>query len=70
MPAQSPVANTKGCDVLCSAALTAMKPRALGLFATGPKHAIASYGALAWAGNWVWQWKNRIDQAFLRKHSG
>jgi pyridine nucleotide-disulfide oxidoreductase family protein len=46
------------------------QPRALALFATGPKHAIASYGALAFAGRWVWNWKDHIDRAFLSKHSG
>lgn len=44
------------------------QPRALALFATGPKHAIASYGTLTFAGGWLWQWKNHIDQAFLHKH--
>ena len=28
----------------------------------GPKHAIASWGALAFAGRWVWLWKDRIDR--------
>ncbi|MGL4576821.1 MAG: FAD-dependent oxidoreductase [Burkholderiaceae bacterium] len=42
---------------------------ALGLFATGPKHAIASYGPLALSGEWVWRWKDRIDRAFIQKHS-
>jgi pyridine nucleotide-disulfide oxidoreductase family protein len=44
--------------------------RALGLFATGPKHAIGSYGPLAFSGEWVWRWKDRIDRAFLQKHTG
>ncbi|MFM2398128.1 MAG: hypothetical protein RL341_285 [Pseudomonadota bacterium] len=43
--------------------------RALGLFATGPKHAIASYGPFAFSGAWVWRWKNRIDARFIRNHS-
>lgn len=43
--------------------------RALGLFATGPKHAIASYGSLALSGEWVWRWKDRIDRGFIQKHS-
>jgi pyridine nucleotide-disulfide oxidoreductase family protein len=45
------------------------QPRALGLFATGPQHAIASYGPLACSGAWVWRWKNQIDQAFLDQHT-
>jgi pyridine nucleotide-disulfide oxidoreductase family protein len=43
--------------------------RALGLFATGPQHAIASYGPLALSGQWVWKWKNQIDMRFIRDHS-
>ena len=38
------------------------------LMATGPKHAIASWGPLSAAGNWVWWWKNRIDRRFMNKH--
>jgi hypothetical protein len=41
--------------------------RALYLLATGPQHAIASWGPLAWAGNWVWRWKDRIDRAYVSK---
>jgi pyridine nucleotide-disulfide oxidoreductase family protein len=47
----------------------APQPRALGLFATGPKHAIASYGPIALSGEWVWRWKDRIDRGFIQKHS-
>ncbi len=43
--------------------------RALGIFATGPKHAIASYGPFSVAGDWVWRWKDRIDRAFLARHA-
>ena len=44
------------------------RKRSLYLMATGPKHAIASWGPLSAAGNWVWQWKNRIDRRFMNKH--
>lgn len=46
------------------------RKRSLYLMATGPKHAIASWGPLSAAGNWVWQWKNRIDRRFMNKHGG
>jgi len=41
--------------------------RALYLIATGPRHAVASWGQLAVAGNAVWQWKDRIDRAYVAK---
>ena len=49
--------------------LSAFKPqrRALYLLTTGPKHAIASWGALACAGRWVWHWKDRIDRDYITK---
>jgi selenide, water dikinase len=45
------------------------QPRTLSIFATGPKHAIASWGAFGIAGDWVWRLKDRIDRAFLAKHT-
>ncbi len=44
------------------------QPRALALISTGERHAIASWGALSVHGNWVWRWKDRIDQAFMAKY--
>ena len=41
--------------------------RALYLVSTGPKHAIASWGAWAFAGRWVWHWKDRIDRDYIAK---
>ncbi|MDP4300670.1 FAD-dependent oxidoreductase [Leptothrix discophora] len=41
---------------------------ALYLLATGGRHAIATWGPLAWQGDWVWRWKDRIDRAFLARH--
>ena len=38
------------------------------LAATGPRHAIVSWGAFRAQGGWVWQWKNWIDRRFMRKH--
>ena len=32
-----------------------------------PRHAVASWGQLAVSGNAVWQWKDRIDRAYVAK---
>jgi selenide,water dikinase len=43
--------------------------RALYLLATGPRHAVASWGPLTLAGDWVWRWKDRIDRRFIARHT-
>ncbi len=40
----------------------------LNLLSCGPGHAIASWGPLHAEGAWVWRWKNRIDQRFVRSY--
>ncbi|MGY2460990.1 FAD-dependent oxidoreductase [Vreelandella sulfidaeris] len=49
--------------------LTAWKPprRVLALIGTGDGYAIASRGAVGFAGKWVWQWKKRIDARFIAR---
>jgi selenide,water dikinase len=42
--------------------------RTLALLATGPRHAVASWGGLSVAGAWVWHWKDRIDRGFMRRY--
>ena len=52
-------------------ALEAYRPQTswLALISTGDKYAVASRGWLGFAGAWVWQWKDWIDQRFMRKFS-
>ncbi|MGQ7843420.1 selenide, water dikinase SelD [Granulosicoccus sp. 3-233] len=41
----------------------------LSLMATGEKRAIANRGPLTVEADWVWRWKDHIDQTFMRKFS-
>jgi selenide, water dikinase len=43
--------------------------RWLALISTGDPYAIASRGALGFAGRWVWRWKDQIDRRFMRRFS-
>jgi selenide, water dikinase len=43
--------------------------RWLALISTGDQYAIASRGALGFAGRWVWRWKDQIDRRFMRRFS-
>ncbi len=54
---------------MSAAPLTQWRPqrRALYLLSTGAKHAIASWGRIAFSGHWVWRWKNRIDCDYIAK---
>jgi selenide, water dikinase len=55
--------------VLLNQSLVEYKPQKqyLSLIGTADSSAIASRGGLAWEGEWVWQWKNRIDRQFMSR---
>ena len=44
------------------------KKATLYLLATGPKHAVASWGNFSAEGRWVWYWKRWIDRSFVAKY--
>ncbi len=51
------------------AALEDYRPQTtwLALISTGDRYAVASKGAIGFAGAWVWRWKDWIDRRFMAK---
>ena len=66
---QAPVLFENIRRYLLGEALKVYKPQKdfLSLMATGPKHGIASRGPLVVQGDWVWRWKDHIDQTFMNQ---
>jgi selenide,water dikinase len=64
---QGPTLYKNLCRIILKKPLKAHRPQAqfLSLLATGNKHAIASKGGLFLKGDWVWKWKNHIDNKFM-----
>lgn len=65
-----PVLATNLNRVLTGQAPLSYQPqkRSLYLLATGPKEAIVSWGGFSASGGWAWQWKDWIDQGFMRQY--
>ena len=42
--------------------------RTMALISTGRRHAIGSWGDLAFAGDWAWRWKDRIDRRWMDRY--
>ena len=57
------------CAVLLGKPVQAFRPQKkfLALLTTGSKHAVASRNGLTFDGDWVWRWKNWIDQRFMQR---
>lgn len=66
---QAPVLYTNLRRLILNEPLKVYKPQTdfLSLMATGGKRAIASRGPLAIKADWVWRWKDHIDQTFMRQ---
>lgn len=43
--------------------------RSLYLLATGPQHAIVSWGGFSASGHWAWRWKDWIDRKFMKQYA-
>ncbi len=66
---QAPVLFENIRRFLLGEALKPYKPQTdfLTLMATGEQHAIACRGPVVVQGQWVWRWKDHIDQTFMEK---
>jgi len=66
---QAPVLFENIRRFLLNKSLKTYKPQSdfLSLMATGGKRAIACRGPIVIEANWIWQWKDHIDQKFMRQ---
>lgn len=67
---QGPVLAENLCFALDDGPLSRYAPQrlALALISTGGRHAVASWGPVAFDGDWVWRWKDRIDRRFMARY--
>jgi len=67
-----PVLGANLLAALKNGQMTIYKPRrySLHLLACGPRFAVASWGNWSIQGEWVWRWKDWIDQRFVKQFSG
>jgi selenide, water dikinase len=42
--------------------------RVMSMVATGPRHAMVSWGPIGASGEWVWRWKDRIDRRYVARY--
>ena len=47
----------------------APRQRALHLVSAGDRYAVGSWSGFAFEGRWAWRWKDRIDRAFVARHT-
>ncbi|MFK7829734.1 MAG: selenide, water dikinase SelD [Congregibacter sp.] len=66
---QAPVLAHNLMAIVAKEALRVHLPqtRFLSMLALGPRRAVAQRNGLSVAGNWVWRWKDHIDQTFMRR---
>jgi len=67
---QGPVLATNLAHALQGRPLARYTPQrvALALISSGGRHAVASWNGIAFHGDWVWRWKDRIDRQFMAKY--
>jgi selenide,water dikinase len=66
-----PLAANLRAALAASGAYVGWRPqrRFLALVSTGDRHAVGSWGPLAFQGRWAWRWKDRIDREFVARFS-
>lgn len=63
------LANLRRCVSGGALAPYSPRQRALHLVSAGDRYAVGVWGGLTFEGRWVWHWKDRIDRAFIARHT-